>query len=116
MLVVLILFFYMHTPFFFFFNDTATTEIYTLSLHDALPILPMVGNKPSFNAHIFDRDENVAIAFGMGITAEKVAQRWRVTRELQDEFALASHQRAIAAQKAGEFSDEITPFEIVEKV
>ena len=83
---------------------------------ESMSMVPMVGNKPSFNAHIFDRDENVAIAFGMGITAEKVAQRWRVTRELQDEFALASHQRAIAAQKAGEFSDEITPFEIVEKV
>jgi len=47
---------------------------------------------------------------------KKVAQRWKVSREAQDEFALASHQRAIAAQKAGEFGDEITPFEVVEKV
>jgi acetyl-CoA acyltransferase len=75
----------------------------------------MAGNKPSFNPHIFDSDQNVAIAFGMGITAEKVAQRWKVSREAQDEFALISHQRAIAAQKAGEFGDEITPFEVVEK-
>jgi acetyl-CoA acyltransferase len=52
----------------------------------------------------------------MGITAEKVAQRWKVSREAQDEFALASHQRAIAAQKAGEFDDEITPFEVIEKI
>ena len=83
---------------------------------ESMSLVPMVGNKPSFNPHIFDADQNVGIAFGMGITAEKVAQRWKVSREAQDEFALISHQRAIAAQKAGEFGDEITPFEIVEKV
>jgi acetyl-CoA acyltransferase len=83
---------------------------------ESMSMVPMVGNKPSFNAHIFERDENVAIAYGMGITAEKVAQRWKVSRDAQDEFALASHERAIAAQKAGEFSDEITPFEVVEKI
>jgi len=83
---------------------------------ESMSLVPMAGNKPSFNPHIFDTDQNVGIAFGMGITAEKVAQRWKVSREAQDEFALTSHQRAIAAQKAGEFGDEITPFEIVEKV
>jgi acetyl-CoA acyltransferase len=83
---------------------------------ESMSMVPMAGNKPSFNPHIFDSDRNVAIAFGMGITAEKVAQRWKVSREAQDEFALISHQRAIAAQKAGEFGDEITPFEVVEKV
>ena len=82
---------------------------------ESMSLVPMVGNKPSFNPHIFDNDQNVAIAFGMGITAENVAQRWKVSREAQDEFALTSHQRAIAAQKAGEFNDEITPFEVVEK-
>jgi acetyl-CoA acyltransferase len=82
---------------------------------ESMSMVPMVGNRPSFNPHIFDRDENVAIAFGMGITAENVAQRWKVSREAQDEFALVSHQRAIAAQKAGQFKDEITPFEIVDK-
>jgi acetyl-CoA acyltransferase len=51
----------------------------------------------------------------MGLTAEKVAQQWKVTREMQDEFALASHQKAIAAQKAGEFRDETTPIDVVEK-
>jgi acetyl-CoA acyltransferase len=83
---------------------------------ESMSMVPMVGNKPAFNPHIFDADGNVGIAFGMGITAEKVAQRWKVSRQAQDEFALSSHQRAIAAQKAGEFGDEITPFEIVEKV
>jgi acetyl-CoA acyltransferase len=82
---------------------------------ESMSMVPMTGNKPSFNARIFERDENVGIAYGMGLTAEKVAAQWKVTREQQDEFALASHQKAIAAQKAGEFRDEITPIEIVEK-
>ncbi|MEQ1813535.1 MAG: acetyl-CoA C-acyltransferase, partial [Candidatus Nitrotoga sp.] len=51
---------------------------------------------------------------GMGMTAEKVAERWKVTREAQDAFALRSHQRAIAAIGAGEFADEITPYSITE--
>jgi acetyl-CoA acyltransferase len=55
------------------------------------------------------------MAYGMGLTAEKVAQQWKVSREAQDEFALASHQKAIAAQQAGEFTDEMTPFEIIER-
>ena len=82
---------------------------------ESMSMVPMTGNKPSFNAHIFERDENIGIAYGMGMTAEKVAAQWKVTREAQDEFALASHQKAIAAQKAGEFKDEITPFDVVEK-
>jgi len=82
---------------------------------ESMSLVPMTGNKPSINAHVFDRDENIGIAYGMGLTAEKVAERWKVTREAQDAFALASHQKAIAAQKAGEFTDEITPVEVVEK-
>jgi acetyl-CoA acyltransferase len=82
---------------------------------ESMSMVPMSGNKPSFNAHIFDKDENVGIAYGMGMTAEKVAAQWKVSREAQDQFALASHQKAIAAQKVGEFKDEITPIELVEK-
>jgi acetyl-CoA acyltransferase len=65
--------------------------------------------------HIFERDENYGIAYGMGLTAERVAERWKVSREDQDRFALESHEKAIAAQKAGEFKDEIAPFTIVER-
>ncbi len=54
---------------------------------ESMSMVPMVGNKPSFNAHIFERDENIGIAYGMGMTAEKVAAQWKVTREAQDEFA-----------------------------
>ncbi len=82
---------------------------------ESMSMVPMIGNKPSFNARIFERDENVGIAYGMGMTAEKVAAQWKVTRQMQDEFAYQSHMKAIAAQKAGEFADEITPIEVVEK-
>jgi acetyl-CoA acyltransferase len=82
---------------------------------ESMSMIPMTGNKPSFNAHIFEKDENVGIAYGMGMTAEKVAAQWKVTREMQDQFALESHQKAIAAQKAGEFADEMTTIEVVEK-
>ena len=82
---------------------------------ESMSMVPMSGNKPSFNPRVFDRDENIGIAYGMGLTAEKVAQQWKVSREAQDAFALQSHQRALAAQAAGEFADEITPVEVVER-
>jgi acetyl-CoA acyltransferase len=75
-------------------------------------MVPMMGNKIAFNPEIFAHDENLGIAFGMGITAEKVAERWKVSREAQDAFALQSHERAISAIKNGEFRDEITPYAI----
>ena len=82
---------------------------------ESMSLVPMGGVKPSFNPEVFMRDENVGIAYGMGLTAEKVAQQWKVTREMQDAFALESHMRAIKAQKAGEFTAEITPIDVVER-
>jgi acetyl-CoA acyltransferase len=82
---------------------------------ESMSMVPMTGNKPAFNAQIFEKDENVGIAYGMGMTAEKVAAQWKVTREMQDAFPVESHQKAIAAQNAGEFSDEMTPIEVIEK-
>jgi len=75
----------------------------------------MGGNKPAFNPATFDKDENIGLAYGMGLTAEKVAEQWKVSREEQDAFAVKSHEKAIAAQKAGEFSDEITPIEVISR-
>jgi acetyl-CoA acyltransferase len=72
----------------------------------------MMGNKISMNPAIFEREENYAIAYGMGITAEKVAAQWQVSREDQDAFALASHQKAIAAIQAGKFKAEISPYTV----
>jgi acetyl-CoA acyltransferase len=78
-----------------------------------MSMVPMMGNKVALSPQVFAKDENVAIAYGMGITAEKVAEQWKVSREEQDAFALASHQKALAAIQAGEFDAEISPFEIV---
>ncbi len=83
---------------------------------ESMSMVPMGGNKPSFNPEVFASDENVGIAYGMGLTAERVAERWKVSRERQDAFALASHQKALAAIAAGEFGDEMTPVEIVERL
>lgn len=82
---------------------------------ESMSMVPMMGNTPSMSPAIFTRDENVGIAYGMGLTAEKVAQQWKVSREDQDAFSLASHQKAVKAQQAGEFADEITPIEISER-
>jgi acetyl-CoA acyltransferase len=72
----------------------------------------MMGNKVSLNPAVFQRDENIAIAYGMGLTAEHVAQRWNVSREDQDAFAVASHRKAIAAIQAGHFKTETTPYTV----
>jgi acetyl-CoA acyltransferase len=83
---------------------------------ESMSMVPMSGNKPSFNPHVFDKDENIGIAYGMGLTAEKVADQWKVSREAQDAFALASHQKALKAIAAGEFKDEIVPVEVFNRV
>ncbi len=82
---------------------------------ESMSLVPMGGNKTSFNPEIFARDENVGIAYGMGLTAERVAERWKVSRERQDAFALQSHQRALAAIQAGAFADEMTPVKVVSR-
>ncbi len=79
---------------------------------ESMSMVPMMGNKVALSPNVF-KDDHVAIAYGMGITAEKVAEEWKVSREEQDAFALASHRKALAAIKAGEFCDEITPYEVV---
>lgn len=78
---------------------------------ESMSMVPMMGNKISMNPAIFDNDD-VAIAYGMGITAENVAKQWKVSREDQDAFALESHTRALAAQQAGHFNAEILPYEV----
>jgi acetyl-CoA acyltransferase len=80
---------------------------------ESMSMVPMMGNNPSINPSIFARDEDIGIAYGMGLTAEKVAEQWKISREDQDAFAFESHQRAIRAQKAGGFADEISPIEVV---
>ena len=79
---------------------------------ESMSMVPMMGNKVALSPSVF-KDDHVAIAYGMGITAEKVAEEWKVSREQQDAFALASHQKALAAIAAGEFKSEISPYEVI---
>jgi acetyl-CoA acyltransferase len=73
---------------------------------ESMSMVPMMGNKVAFNPAIF-ANEHVAIAYGMGLTAEKVAERWKVSREAQDAFAYESHRRALVGIANGEFADEM---------
>ena len=82
---------------------------------ESMSMVPMSGNKPSFNPAVFANDENIGIAYGMGLTAEKVAAQWKVGREAQDEFALQSHLKALKAIAAGEFNDEMTPVDVIDR-
>lgn len=85
---------------------------------ESMSMVPMMGNSPSLSPSIFADTQHVeqyGIAYGMGLTAEKVAHQWKVSRDAQDAFALQSHQRALAAQSKGEFTDEITPVTVTER-
>lgn len=82
---------------------------------ESMSLIPMMGNKVAMNPAIFLRDENVGIAYGMGMTAEKVAHQWKISREAQDEFAVTSHIRALKAAETSEFSREISPYTVEEK-
>ncbi|WP_292978823.1 acetyl-CoA C-acyltransferase [Nitrosomonas sp.] len=82
---------------------------------ESMSMVPMMGNKVAMNPALFKPgSEQVAIAYGMGITAEKVAEQWKISREAQDEFALESHHRAIRAIEQEEFRDEIAPYTVQE--
>jgi len=72
---------------------------------ESMSMVPMSGNKVSLNPKLMDEYPEAYIA--MGHTAERVAQRFDVSRAAQDEFAVRSHERALAAIAAGRFNDEI---------
>ena len=91
------------------------SEVMIAAGAESMSMVPMMGNRPSINMHVFDGNENIGIAYGMGLTAEKVAQQWKVSREAQDEFAFKSHQKALAAQQNGGFDDETCAIDVVEK-
>lgn len=74
---------------------------------ESMSMVPLGGSKPAPNPYLI---ENFPEAYlPMGLTAERVAQRYSISREEQDAFALTSHQKAYAAQKSGRFDEEITP-------
>ncbi len=83
---------------------------------ESMSLIPMGGNKIVANERIFVDNDHVGIAYGMGITAEKVAQQWKVPRDAQDAFAVESHRRALAAIESGEFENEITPYTVRNRI
>lgn len=94
---------------------TGEADIVIAGGTESMSMIPMLG-RLALNIEVFAKDENLGIAYGMGLTAEKVASGWKVSREEQDAFALASHHKALAAQASGEFSAEISPYPIRENV
>jgi acetyl-CoA acyltransferase len=84
---------------------------------ESMSVMPQImGNKMSMNPAIFSKEENIGIAYGMGLTAENVAKQWKISREEQDAFAVASNQKACAAIAAGHFKAETTPYLISESL
>ncbi len=79
---------------------------------ESMTMIPMGGNKMSFSKEIFAKDENISIAYGMGITAENVAKDWNISRQAQDEFALQSHQKATKSIECGDFKEEILDIDV----
>ena len=91
---------------------TGEADIVIAAGTESMSMIPMLG-RLAMNADVFAGDENVGIAYGMGLTSERVAAQWNVTRDAQDAFALASHRKALAAQAAGEFDAEISAIDVV---
>lgn len=77
---------------------------------ESMSMVPMGGFKVAPNPHLVDNRPEAYI--NMGLTAEKVASKYDVSREDQDAFGLSSHQKALAAQEAGRFNDEIVPVSV----
>jgi len=78
---------------------------------ESMSLVPMGGHKFSANPWI---EQNYPESYlSMGLTAERVAKHYDITREQADQFALSSHQKALAAQASGNFDDEIVPVPVI---
>jgi acetyl-CoA acyltransferase len=77
---------------------------------ESMSMVPMGGNKISPNPWLMDNYPDSYL--GMGLTAENLARRYGISRELADQFSLESHQKALAAIAAGKFKDEVAPVEV----
>ena len=93
---------------------TGEADIVIAAGTESMSMIPMLG-RLAMNADVFAGDDNIGIAYGMGLCSERVASRFGITREAQDDFALASHRKALAAQRAGEFDAEISPTDVVQR-
>ena len=81
---------------------------------ESMSFVPMGGNKPSLNPWLVESYPGSYMS--MGLTAERVAKHYGITREQADQFALESHQKAVAAIVAGQFEDEIVPVPVTSTV
>lgn len=79
---------------------------------ESMSMVKFLPDRLQANPRFFESEELVGINYGMGLTAENVATQWNISREQQDEFALASHQKALAAIAAGEFEGQILPYTV----
>jgi len=77
---------------------------------ESMSLLPMAGHKPAPNPYLAEHYPEVYIS--MGLTAERVQNKYGVSREDQDAFSYRSHQNALNAQASGKFDDEIVPLEV----
>src|SRR3984893_16992897 len=82
-------------------------EIIVAGGTESMSIIPMGGHKISPNPWLVDHYPDAYLT--MGLTAERVAKRFGITRQAADEFSLRSHQKALAAIQAGKFNDEVVP-------
>ena len=89
---------------------TNTGDVFIAGGVESMSHVPMGGFNPSFNEKFFTEGFPQAY-IPMGLTAENVAEKHKISRQEQDQFALESHQKAVAAQKAGKFKNEIVPVE-----
>ena len=78
---------------------------------ESMSLVPMGGHKIAPNPHLMATYPDAYLS--MGLTAENLARKYQISRRQQDEFSLASHQKAVAAIDAGRFKDEIVPVEVV---
>jgi acetyl-CoA acyltransferase len=79
---------------------------------ETMSMIPMGGYHYAPNPYLMEHYPDAYLT--MGLTAENLAQKYHLTRQQQDEFALRSHQRALAAIAEGKFKEEIVPLEVVE--
>ena len=83
---------------------------------ETMSMVTMLGNKVVLNPAVYDDPQNLGVAMGMGLTAENVAEQWKVSREDQDAFALESHRRAVEGIRNGTFKAETTPYTVKTRV
>ena len=80
---------------------------------ESMSMVPMGGMSVQPNPDIVDNRPEVYIS--MGLTAENLAEKYKISRQAQDEFAFQSHQRAVSAWENGQFNDQITAVEVVQQ-